>query len=400
MGVFVEGTNLYIADTGNNKIRRVDLVSLIITTFAGNGTASHTGDGGSPTAAGLNAPSFVAADSSNVYVLEQATVATDGAFVRQISGGAIHTIIGGANSSFVGTFPSDVGDDGPALSAYFGGTSASSIVVVKDYQILVTEPDRIRLLSISGDPSSMNWIVTTKYGGNFSTPWGAGVDPRTSSIHPSGPMGLDSVGNLLFLIGSPSSNVLVSVNMASSNLTIITDLSQAVGPSGFLLFDAARGLAVNSRGDCLISSDQHSVSLLFVTNFSVTGGSYGTAPRLGTNVEILRYTGRDVVNNRILNVERKQFGTTGTDHAASDLVFTGRLSISASVTELHFPGMYCGIRSNGKVDIHRYQISLFDFSVIEVSYPSQFASYEAVLIREIAPIPSFDPSLIVREGGC
>ena len=60
--------NLYIADTGNNRIRKVN-ASGVISTVAGNGTAGFTGDGGSPLTAGLNAPQGVAVDAvGNVYI--------------------------------------------------------------------------------------------------------------------------------------------------------------------------------------------------------------------------------------------------------------------------------------------------------------------------------------------
>lgn len=48
--------NLYIADTFNNRIRRVDASTGIITTVAGNGTAGFSGDGGPAVSASLNAP--------------------------------------------------------------------------------------------------------------------------------------------------------------------------------------------------------------------------------------------------------------------------------------------------------------------------------------------------------
>lgn len=48
--------NIYIADATNHRIRKVDVVSGIITTIAGNGTASTTGDGGLAIAATVNFP--------------------------------------------------------------------------------------------------------------------------------------------------------------------------------------------------------------------------------------------------------------------------------------------------------------------------------------------------------
>jgi sugar lactone lactonase YvrE len=47
---------LYISDTLNNRIRRVDFVADVITTVVGNGTAAFAGDGGDPLQASLNTP--------------------------------------------------------------------------------------------------------------------------------------------------------------------------------------------------------------------------------------------------------------------------------------------------------------------------------------------------------
>ncbi len=55
---------LYIADTQNNRIRKVTASTGIISTIAGTGTASYSGDNGQATSAGLNMPLGVAVDSS------------------------------------------------------------------------------------------------------------------------------------------------------------------------------------------------------------------------------------------------------------------------------------------------------------------------------------------------
>jgi hypothetical protein len=61
--------NLYIADSGNNRIRRVDHVTHIITTVAGTGTAGYYGDNGPAINARLNSPSGLAFDpSGNLYI--------------------------------------------------------------------------------------------------------------------------------------------------------------------------------------------------------------------------------------------------------------------------------------------------------------------------------------------
>ncbi len=70
-GVAVDGSgNLFIADSANNRIRKVS-TSGIITTVAGNGANGFSGDGGNATSAQLNSPYGVAVDGSgNMYVAD------------------------------------------------------------------------------------------------------------------------------------------------------------------------------------------------------------------------------------------------------------------------------------------------------------------------------------------
>ena len=61
-----DGAAVLIVDTENQKIRRVDLKSGVVTTVAGNGQRGSAGDGGPATAAPLDRPHGVAADSAGV----------------------------------------------------------------------------------------------------------------------------------------------------------------------------------------------------------------------------------------------------------------------------------------------------------------------------------------------
>ncbi len=61
--------NMYIADFTNNRIRKVTVSTGIITTIAGTGTNSYSGDNGPATAATLCNPFDVALDASGTYLL-------------------------------------------------------------------------------------------------------------------------------------------------------------------------------------------------------------------------------------------------------------------------------------------------------------------------------------------
>ena len=61
---------MYIADTYNNRIRKVTVSTGIITTIAGTDDSSYSGDNGAATSAALNGPVEVAIDSSGLYVFK------------------------------------------------------------------------------------------------------------------------------------------------------------------------------------------------------------------------------------------------------------------------------------------------------------------------------------------
>ncbi len=83
------GSNIYIADVGNNRIRKVDRNGTI-STFAGNGQQGFSGDGGPAVVAALSSPTAVAADSKgNVYLAE-------GGRIRRVAAdGTIRTFASG-----------------------------------------------------------------------------------------------------------------------------------------------------------------------------------------------------------------------------------------------------------------------------------------------------------------
>ncbi len=127
--------NVYIADSLNHAIRKVTVSTGVITTIAGTGSGSYSGDGGAATSASLYSPAGVAADSSgNIYIAD-----TYNNVVRKVSSGVI-TTVAGRNS---------VGDGGLSTEAFIRRPSGLYIDSSDNMYIADTYSCRVRQLSLA-----------------------------------------------------------------------------------------------------------------------------------------------------------------------------------------------------------------------------------------------------------
>ncbi len=126
--------NLYIADAGNARVRRIDAVTGRISTVAGNGTRGFSGDGGLATEAQLTIPHALAVDQFGILFI------SDSPRIRRVDvqTGIITTVAGSGEHKLSG-------DGGPATSAGLGGISA--IAVDQIGRIYVATGNRIRMIS-------------------------------------------------------------------------------------------------------------------------------------------------------------------------------------------------------------------------------------------------------------
>ena len=171
---------LLIADIQDQRIRRVDLATGIITTFAGTGEKSRAGDGRPAAEASLMGPRAVCMDSlGNIYIAER-----EGNGVRKISTDGILSTIAGADSVFGYT-----GDGGPALTATWGAPKAMRCDLNDDVIVVDTENCAVRRID------SRTGIVTTIAGGREGGDGDGGpaVDAGLSRAHGCG---INADGNL------------------------------------------------------------------------------------------------------------------------------------------------------------------------------------------------------------
>jgi hypothetical protein len=103
--------NIYLNDLGNSSVRVV-YTDGTVASITGNGSPGYSGDGSSASGAQLSSPHDIALDSQdNLYIAD-----TGNFRIRRVSGGKIDTFAGSATRGVAG---GDMGDGGPATSAKF-----------------------------------------------------------------------------------------------------------------------------------------------------------------------------------------------------------------------------------------------------------------------------------------
>jgi sugar lactone lactonase YvrE len=125
--------NIYIADALNKRIRKVN-TSGVISTFAGLGTSSFSGDGGPAISAEFNYPNGLDVDAAgNLYIVDSGNNR-----IRMVNGSGIISTVAGMG------FPAFGGDGGPAISAQIKGASGVKADNIGNFYIADQSNQRVR----------------------------------------------------------------------------------------------------------------------------------------------------------------------------------------------------------------------------------------------------------------
>lgn len=237
--------NVYIADTGNNRIRKISN-SGIISTIAGIGTPGFSGDGGNATSAQLNSPYNICIDrSGNLYIIDGQVR------IRKVTPtGTISTIAGTGTSGFSG-------DGGLATTAEFNG--ANGIAVDTSGNIYVTDfnNNRIRKINSAG-------IITTIAGNGTSGYTGDGGSATSAEISWVGGIAVDFLGNVFitdganFVIRKITANGIISTIAGNGTLGFAGDN----GPASAAVLDQPSALSIDKFNNLFIGSLSNRIRLI------------------------------------------------------------------------------------------------------------------------------------------
>jgi sugar lactone lactonase YvrE len=184
-GVAVDSDrNIYIADTFNHRIRKVDYSSGMISTIAGTGTDGYNGDDGLATSIQLRNPYGVAVDSyGNIYIADAGHHR-----IRKVdsSSGMISTIAGTGTDGFSHGYS---GDGGPATSAQLYLPRGVAVDSSGNIYIADNGNHRIRKVDSSG-------VITTIIGTGIGGYNGDNISATSAQLKFPNGVAVDSNGNI------------------------------------------------------------------------------------------------------------------------------------------------------------------------------------------------------------
>lgn len=232
--------NLYIADSANNRIRRVDITGTI-TTFAGTGSYGFGGDGGQASSATLAHPNGVAACANgNVYIAD-----SDNNRIRKVArDGVISTVAGTGEIGFGG-------DRGPATLAILWSPMAVICDAAGNLYIADYINNRVRVVNV-------DQTITTFAGTGIAGDTGDGGPAVNAAVKLPMRLALDSNGNVYLSVAGDRTNGLVRVVDGRGYIRRFAGSGAPGsggdgGPSTAAELDAVAGMAATSDGNVFLS---------------------------------------------------------------------------------------------------------------------------------------------------
>lgn len=198
--------NIYFADNNNSVIRRVDASTKVITTYAGSlaGSGGYSGDGGPAASAGLNYPECIALDKNgNLYISDEYNYV-----IRKVTAGTqvITTVAGNGTLGYGGD-----GGSATAAKLYF----PTGVTVDYSGNIYIADKSNQRIRKVAAGTN----IITTVAGTGVAGYSGDGGAAASAQINAPGTLQADAAGNVY--ICDANNNRVRKITVSTNNISTI-----------------------------------------------------------------------------------------------------------------------------------------------------------------------------------
>lgn len=333
--------NLLIAETTNNRVRKVNTSTGIITTVAGTGEPGFAGDNGPATSALLSFPDSIAVDNTgNIYIAD-----SNNHRIRRIDAqsGIIITVVGTGKGAFGG-------DNGPATAAALN--LPRKVLLDKDGNILIADTNnhRVRLVD------ARTGIIRTVAGNGNKGFSGDGGMATNASL--SGPLGLALGPDGILFVADSGNNRIRKVDLKNSSISTIVGGGMPGmpkngddGPANRAFLSNPQDLVIDGTNNLLIVDSNNSViravnrngtiKTIVGSGMSNFSGDGGPVSRAGIDIPfsggvISDRQGNiffiDQTNNRIRKIDRNGIITTVAGNGQMGFSGDGGPATSASIT--------------------------------------------------------------------
>ena len=233
--------NLYFADTGNQRVRKI--ANGTISTVAGNGSTGYSGDGGSAVSASLNSPSALALDSAgNLYIADYSNNV-----IRKVSNGVISTVAGSGLYAYTG-------DGGLATAAGLNGPMGLALDASGNLYIADSGNHVVRIVTPGG-------VINTFAGDGYLGDSGDGglavnaqlASPYGLAVDASGDVYISDSGASRIRMVTPGGVIVTIAGTGSAGY------SGDGGPGVKAQLRRVAGIALDAQGDLYVTDQGNNV---------------------------------------------------------------------------------------------------------------------------------------------